>query len=103
MAPQLRQDEDGEVMISGIHTYGDTVHLFIERKNYNGVFLPQYQAHETSYKPESVGLRYVDHIVGNVGWFEMNKWCEFYKNVCVYMFFVIMKNYYDTCFHDLGI
>jgi 4-hydroxyphenylpyruvate dioxygenase len=81
MAPQLRQDDDGEVMMSGIHTYGDTVHLFIERENYDGVFLPDYNSYSSNYQPQDTGLRYVDHIVGNVGWFEMNKWCSFYKDV----------------------
>ncbi|MFK7970999.1 MAG: 4-hydroxyphenylpyruvate dioxygenase [Bacteroidia bacterium] len=81
MEPQVSQDEHGEVVTSGIHTYGDTVHLFIERKGYNGTFLPKYKTHETNYKPTSTGLRYVDHIVGNVGWFEMDKWCNFYRDV----------------------
>jgi 4-hydroxyphenylpyruvate dioxygenase len=82
MAPQLRQDDDGEVMMSGIHTYGDTVHLFIERENYDGVFLPDYNSYSSNYQPQDTGLRYVDHIVGNVGWFEMNKWCSFYRVHC---------------------
>ena len=61
-----------------MYTYGETVHLFIERKNYNGVFLPGYSKWESHYNPASVGLKFIDHIVGNVGWGEMNKWCEFY-------------------------
>jgi 4-hydroxyphenylpyruvate dioxygenase len=81
MEPTTRKTEDGEVVLSGIHTYGDTVHVFVERKNYNGVFLPGYQKWESNYKPESVGLAAIDHMVGNVGWFEMNKWVEFYANV----------------------
>ena len=66
------------VITSGVYTYGETVHLFIERKNYNGIFLPGYTKWESHYNPASVGLKFVDHIVGNVGWGEMNKWCEFY-------------------------
>lgn len=81
MQPHVQEDDNGSVKISGIHTYGDTVHLFIERKNYNGVFLPKYKAYTSNYQPKSVGIRYVDHIVGNVGWFEMNTWCDFYKDV----------------------
>ncbi len=79
--PQSFGDDEGEVMISGIHTYGDTVHVFVERENYHGLFLPGYQAWESHYNPPSTGLRYVDHMVGNVGWYEMNKWVDFYANV----------------------
>ncbi|NAS31187.1 4-hydroxyphenylpyruvate dioxygenase [Flavobacteriaceae bacterium R38] len=81
MEPQKKEDKDGEVVISGIHTYGETIHLFVERKNYNGAFLPGYKVWNPDYKPASVGLKYIDHMVGNVGWNEMNKWCEFYANV----------------------
>jgi 4-hydroxyphenylpyruvate dioxygenase len=81
MGPTRYSDESGEVVISGIHTYGDTVHLFVERGNYSGVFLPGYVALETEYHPSDVGLLYVDHCVGNVGWGEMNIWCNFYRDV----------------------
>jgi len=81
MEPKTVKDDNGEVVLSGIHTYGETVHIFVERKNYNGVFLPGYQAWNPEYKPESVGLKFIDHMVGNVGWNEMNKWCEFYAKV----------------------
>lgn len=80
-APTTAEDADGKVVTSAICTYGDTVHVFVERKNYNGLFLPGYQKWETKYNPASTGLAAVDHIVGNVGWFEMTKWCEYYKNV----------------------
>ncbi len=80
LAPVRSSDEQGEVVVSGIHTYGDTVHLFIERKNYKGVFLPGYQKWSTDYNPGSTGLQYVDHCVGNVGWNQMNKWVDFYEN-----------------------
>ena len=79
--PETIEDENGKVVISGIHTYGDTVHLFVERKDYTGVFLPGYEVWESHYNPAPVGLRYVDHCVGNVGWGQMNEWCEFYKKV----------------------
>lgn len=78
MKPTIEKDEHGEVVRSGIHVYGDTVHIFVERKNYNGIFLPGYQKWESHYNPESVGLKFVDHMVGNVGWGEMKEWCEFY-------------------------
>jgi 4-hydroxyphenylpyruvate dioxygenase len=75
-------DEDGEVIISGIHTYGDTVHLFIERKNYKGVFMPGFRDWQNPYfKVPETGLQYVDHCVGNVGWNQMNPWVGFYENV----------------------
>ncbi|HET8753938.1 MAG TPA: 4-hydroxyphenylpyruvate dioxygenase [Salinimicrobium sp.] len=79
--PYELKDADGHVVISGIHTYGETVHLFIERKNYSGAFLPGYKAYKSSIPTEPVGLKYIDHMVGNVGWNEMNKWCEFYAKV----------------------
>jgi 4-hydroxyphenylpyruvate dioxygenase len=69
------------VVISGIHTYGETVHLFVERKNYKGVFLPGYQARKSPMEVTPVGLLHVDHCVGNVGWGEMNTWVEFYEKV----------------------
>ena len=82
LEPQHLQDGDGEVVMSGIHTYGDTVHLFIERKNYMGPFMPGFRAWENKYfKPADTGLLYVDHCVGNVGWNGMNKWVDFYANV----------------------
>jgi len=76
------EDADGEVIVSGIHTYGDTVHLFIERKNYKGIFMPGYRAWSNPYfKVVETGLQYVDHCVGNVGWNQMNPWVKFYENV----------------------
>lgn len=81
MEPKTFEDADGQVTISGIHTYGETVHLFVERSRYDGPFLPGYQPWEPHYRTEETGLRYIDHMVGNVGWNEMNKWCEFYAKV----------------------
>lgn len=79
--PYKLEDEHGHVVISGIHTYGETIHLFVERKNYSGPFLPGYKEYKPNFKSEEVGLKYIDHMVGNVGWNEMNKWCEFYAKV----------------------
>jgi 4-hydroxyphenylpyruvate dioxygenase len=79
--PIVEKDEHGEVVRSGIHTYGDTVHIFVERKNYNGLFMPGYKEWKTVYNPKETGLLYVDHCVGNVDWNEMNTWVEFYANV----------------------
>jgi 4-hydroxyphenylpyruvate dioxygenase len=81
MEPTTEKDSDGEVVRSGIHTYGDTVHIFVERKNYKGVFLPGFEKWESEYNPPDVGLRYIDHMVGNVGWNEMNTWAKFYNEV----------------------
>ncbi len=81
LEPVTRKDDDGEVVMSGIHTYGDTVHLFIERKNYSGAFLPGFVKWNTVYEPASTGLLYVDHCVGNVGWNQMNPWVKFYEDV----------------------
>lgn len=81
MEPQHQKDDFGEVVLSGIHTYGETVHLFIERKNYKGAFLPGFKTWESAYNPASTGLLYVDHCVGNVGWNQMEKWVRFYEEV----------------------
>ena len=74
LEPVVEKDEFGEVVRSGIRTYGDTVHVFVERKNYKGLFLPGYKEWKTAYNPADTGLLYVDHCVGNVGWNEMNTW-----------------------------
>ena len=81
MEPQTLEDEHGVLKMSGIYTYGETVHLFIERKDYNGPFMPGYKKWESHYNPDPVGLLYVDHCVGNVGWNQMNKWVKFYEDV----------------------
>ena len=81
MQPEVLKDANGEVVLSGIHTYGDTVHLFVERKNYVGVFMPGFREWKSNYNPTSTGLLYVDHCVGNVGWNQMNPWVSFYEDV----------------------
>ncbi|MEO8406195.1 MAG: 4-hydroxyphenylpyruvate dioxygenase [Chitinophagaceae bacterium] len=82
MEPKHMKDDQGEVVMSGIHTYGDTVHLFIERKNYTGAFMPGYRAwNNPQFKIIDTGLLYVDHCVGNVGWNQMNPWVKFYEDV----------------------
>jgi 4-hydroxyphenylpyruvate dioxygenase len=81
MEPTVEEDEHGQVIRSGIYTYGETVHIFVERKNYQGIFLPGFRKWESHYNPETTGLKFIDHMVGNVDWNEMNTWCEFYKKV----------------------
>src|SRR5690348_4035667 len=81
LEPMTLTDGDGQLVISGIHTYGDTVHLFIERQNYHGVFMPGFRPLESTYNPAETGLLYVDHCVGNVGWNQMNPWVKFYEDV----------------------
>ena len=82
LEPQTSRDESGEVVISGIHTYGETVHLFIERKNYTGAFLPGFRGWSNPHhQPADTGLLYVDHCVGNVDWNQMNPWVKFYEEV----------------------
>jgi len=82
LEPQRMKDEDGEVVMSGIHTYGDTVHLFIERKNYKGAFMPGFKTWSLPhYKTADTGLLYVDHCVGNVDWNGMNPWVKFYEDI----------------------
>lgn len=79
--PQVYKDDHGEVWTAGIYTYGETVHLFVERKNYTGVFMPGYEPWESDYNPTETGLLYVDHCVGNVGWNKMNDTVQWYQDV----------------------
>jgi 4-hydroxyphenylpyruvate dioxygenase len=91
--PETLRDADGVVRVASIATYGDTIHTFVERRNYNGVFLPGYRAVEagdTVARP--VGLLHIDHMVGNVGWGEMNRWVDFYRDV---MGFRMFKHFDD--------
>ena len=96
MEPTVEKDEFGEVVRSGIYTYGETVHIFVERKNYSGIFLPGYKEWKSEYNPEPVGLKYIDHMVGNVGWNEMNTWVKFYEDV---MGFVNFLSFDDKQIH----
>ena len=79
--PTILKDEFGEVKIASIHTYGDTIHTFVERKNYTGIFMPGYVAMDDGYKTDDVGLLYVDHCVGNVELGKMDEWVKFYEDV----------------------
>ena len=81
MEPTKIEDEDGYVVQSGIYTYGEVVHVFTERKNYKGAFLPGYRKWESHYNPSTAGLKYVDHMVGNVEEGRMNLWVKFYEEV----------------------
>ncbi len=96
MEPIVEKDENGEVIRSGIYTYGETVHIFVERKNYNGLFLPGFKEWKSDYKPESLGLKFIDHMVGNVGWGEMNQWVKWYEDV---MGFENFLSFDDTQIH----
>jgi 4-hydroxyphenylpyruvate dioxygenase len=79
--PTLLRDDEGEVVMAGIRTYGDTIHSLVERRNYRGTFLPGFVPTESRYNPPPVGLRYVDHCVGNVELGAMNKWVSYYEHV----------------------
>ena len=81
MSPTEESDKSGKVVRSGIYTYGETVHIFVERNEYDGIFLPGYKELKTEYNPTPVGLQYIDHMVGNVELGEMNTWVNFYKDV----------------------
>jgi 4-hydroxyphenylpyruvate dioxygenase len=81
MDPTTLTDKNGEVRLSGIHTYGDVVHIFVERKNYKGVFMPGFVKWESTYNPPPAGLLHVDHCVGNVDWNQMNPRVQFYEDV----------------------
>jgi 4-hydroxyphenylpyruvate dioxygenase len=79
--PRVAKDENGEVVTAAIQIYGDTIHTFVERSAYNGPFLPGFRAVQPEYNPPGVGLKYVDHCVGNVELGRMNYWVDFYANV----------------------
>ena len=96
MAPKVETDEHGEIVRAGIYTYGETVHMFVERKNYNGLFMPLFEKWESDYTPETTGLKYIDHMVGNVGWNEMNTWVKWYEDV---MGFVNFLSFDDKQIH----
>jgi 4-hydroxyphenylpyruvate dioxygenase len=86
--PETLRDQHGEVRVSAIAIYGDTIHTFVERRNYTGVFLPGFvpaETEDTVARP--VGLKYIDHMVGNVGWGEMNRWVNFYRDVLGFRMF----------------
>jgi len=82
LEPTVLHDEQGDVRISAIAAYGDTIHGFVERKNYRGVFFPGFKALETEdIVARPVGLKHIDHMVGNVGWNQMDTWVNFYRDV----------------------
>lgn len=79
--PKVLKDEFGEVTVAAIRTYGETIHTFVERKNYKGPFLPGYKPRTSGVNIEPIGLKYVDHCVGNVELGRMNTWVDFYEKV----------------------
>jgi len=88
MEPTVTSDENGEIVQSGIYAYGETVFMFTERKNYNGIFMPGYQKWESDYNPSSVGLKFIDHMVGNVGWNKMDVWVKWFEEVLGFVNFL---------------
>ena len=96
MEPVVEKDEFGEVVRAGIYTYGETVHMFVERKNYTGAFLPGFVEWKSDYNPAPIGLKYIDHMVGNVGWNQMNIWVKWYEEV---MGFVNFLSFDDKQIH----
>lgn len=88
MEPLVEKDEHGETVRAGIYTYGETVHMFVERKNYTGTFLPGFKEWKSDYNPTSTGLKYIDHMVGNVGWNQMNIWVKWYEEVMGFVNFL---------------
>lgn len=88
MEPVVEKDEHGEVVRAGIYTYGETVHMFVERKNYKGEFLPGFKPWKSDYNPAAVGLKFIDHMVGNVGWNQMNATVKWYEDVMGFVNFL---------------
>jgi 4-hydroxyphenylpyruvate dioxygenase len=92
-APEVLRDEHGEVCLSAIGAYGDTIHTFVERRQYSGPFLPGFRTQqENDAVSRPTGIKHIDHIVGNVGWGEMNRWVNFYRDV---MGFRLFKHFDD--------
>ena len=92
--PETLRDDNGEVRLASIAIYGDTIHSFVERHKYRGVFLPGFQAVAGEDKlARPTGLKHVDHMVGNVGWGEMDRWVNFYHDV---MGFRMFKHFDDS-------
>ena len=91
--PTVLKDEHGEVVVSAIYTYGETIHKFVERRNYNGVFMPGYNVIKSKVPVKSVGLKHIDHCVGNVELGKMNQWVKFYEDV---MGFNLLMTFDDT-------
>ena len=82
LEPTALEDEHGEARVSSIALYGDTVHTFVERRNYQGAFLPGFVALASNDRVcRSVGLKYIDHIVANVALGDMDEWVHFYQYV----------------------
>jgi len=81
LEPTVEKDDQGEIVRAGIYTYGETVHMFVERKNYKGTFMPGFRPWKSDYNPSPAGLKYIDHMVGNVGWGQMNTWVKWYEDV----------------------
>lgn len=96
LEPTVESDENGEIVKAGIYTYGETIHMFVERKNYNGIFLPGFKEWKSDYNPEGAGLKFIDHMVGNVDWGRMNTVVKWYEDV---MGFVNFLSFDDKQIH----
>ena len=96
LEPTVETDEHGQITKAGVCTYGETVHMFIERKDYNGTFMPGFVEWKSDYNPPTAGLKHIDHMVGNVGWNQMNIWVKWYEDV---MGFENFLSFDDTQIH----
>ena len=96
LEPTVESDENGEIVKAGIYTYGETIHMFVERKNYKGIFLPGFKEWKSDYNPEGAGLKFIDHMVGNVDWGRMNTVVKWYEDV---MGFVNFLSFDDKQIH----
>jgi 4-hydroxyphenylpyruvate dioxygenase len=81
LEPKTLKDGHGKIVLSGIHTYGEVVHMFVERDDYTGPFMPGFVKWDPPFRAPETGLQHVDHCVGNVGWNQMNPWVKFYEEV----------------------
>jgi 4-hydroxyphenylpyruvate dioxygenase len=81
LEPKTLKDGHGKIVLSGIHTYGEVVHMFVERDDYTGPFMPGFVKWDPPFRAPETGLQHVDHCVGNVGWNQMNPWVKFYEEI----------------------
>jgi 4-hydroxyphenylpyruvate dioxygenase len=79
MTPHWAEDEHGRVGLSSVSTYGDTLHLFVQRDGYEGPFLPGFEGRDTT--PGEGLFAGIDHVVGNVELGHMEEWVHYYERV----------------------
>lgn len=88
LAPAVLEDKHGRVKIATVHAYGDTVHTFVENIDYSGPFMPHFEPTPEDTLARPVGLKYIDHVVGNMDWNQMNNAVQYYLDTFGFSKFV---------------